>query len=224
MGLRYRTFRAAASALLVAAAVGTGGMTGMTSVLAVDPASVGLAGTVVDAAGAPLAGVHLVISEELAPDGGIAAYQVVTAADGTFAATVHAWGTAAAPASLTISTPADESFEVVGETCSQTWGVALASHQRMALADAAPDPLTLTAATTLLGEVCGTTATPPPDSTGAGSGGRPAVTPPPTDAFGDGSPTAPDRLGPALTVGFIVGLLAAAAALLLPRPGARRRD
>ena len=174
MGLQYRAIRAAASALLVAAAVGTGGMTGMTSTLAADPATVGLTGTLVDGGGAPIAGVHLVITEELPPDGGIAAFQATTGADGSFAADVYAWGTADAPASLTIATPADEAIEIVGETCSQTWGVQVRSAEDVALADGAPSPLALTATTTLLGEVCGTTATPPPNS--ANGGGRPALT------------------------------------------------
>ena len=222
MGLRYRTIRAAASALLVAAAVGTGGMAGMTSVLAADPGTVGLAGRVVDSGGAPLAGVQLVIAEELPPDGGLAGYQAATAADGSFAVDVNAWGTADAPADLRISTSPDESFVVVDGSCSQTWGVALADTRHLALADAAPDPLTLTATTTLLGEVCGTTATPPPNNTGAGRG--PALTPPPTDAFAAPGAAGPDRLGPALTIGFVVGLLVTATLLVLRRPGARRRD
>lgn len=204
--------------------MGTGGMAGMTSALAGGPATVGLEGTVVDSAGAPLGRVHLVISEELPPDGGLAGFQVTTAADGSFGANVYAWGTADAPATLTIATPADEAFDVIGETCSQTWGVVVQADRQLALADATPDPLTLTATTTLLGQVCGTTATatPPPDSRVTG-GGRPDLTPPPTDTLMASVTAAPDRLGPALTIGFVVGLVAAAAVLLL-RPGARRRD
>jgi len=221
VGLPYRTIRAAASALLVSVAVGTGGMTGMSSVLAADPAMVALAGHVVDADGGPLGGVHLVISEELPPDGGIAGFHVTTSADGSFAADVYAWGTADAPASLTISTPAGEEVTVIGETCSQTWGVAIAAHQDLALAESKPDPLTLTATTTLLGEVCGTTATPPPNTPRGGGGAN--LTPPPTDTIGAPVAGSADRLGPALTIGFLVGLLLTAAALL-PRPGARRRD
>lgn len=222
MGLRYRTIRAAASALLVAAAVGTGGMAGLTSALAAGPATVGLEGTVVDSAGAPLGGVHLVITEELPPDGGLAGFQVTTAANGSFGADVYAWGTADAPAKLRIATPADEALDVIGATCSQTWGVVVEADRQLALADAAPDPLTLTATTTLLGEVCGTTATPRPASLGSNGGGA-GLTPPPTDSFVAPTGTGPDRLGPALTIGFAIGLVAAAAALL-PRPGARRRD
>jgi hypothetical protein len=202
--------------------VGTGGMAGMTSALAGGPATVGLEGTVVDSAGTPLGGIHLVISEELPPDGGLAGFHVTTAADGSFGADVYAWGTADAPATLTIATPADEAVDVIGETCSQTWGVVVKADRQLALADAAPDPLTLTATTTLLGEVCGTTATPPPDSRGA-NGGLPDLTPPPTNTFGAPIAAAPDRLGPALSIGFVVGLMTAAL-LLLPNPGSRRRD
>lgn len=218
MGLRYRTIRAAGSALLVAAAVGTGGMAGMTSVLAADPGTVGLAGTVVDSAGAPLAGIALTITEIVPPDGGAAAVQATTAADGTFSAELQAWGTANAPATLTIKAAPDAVVEVVGDPCSQTWGVALSDTRNVAFADAPPEPLTLTAATTLLGEVCGTTGVPQ-----SGSGGSSRITPPPTDTVAAPPAAAPDRIGPALTIGFVVGLLAAAA-VLLPRRRFRRRD
>lgn len=219
MGLQYRAIRAAASALLVAAAVGTGGMAGMTSALAADPATVGIAGTVVDGGGSPLAGVHLVISEEHPADGALAAVQAVTGADGSFGADVQAWGTAEAPAKLTIK--ADDELEVIGETCSWTWGVTVDDVRDVTLADAAPGPLTVTATTTLLGEVCGTTATPPPDSQSAG--GRPDLTPPPTDTVPLARSAAAGREGPALSIGVAIGLLLAAV-LLLPAPGARRHD
>ena len=221
MGLRYRTIRAAASVLLVAAAVGTGGMTGLGSVLAVDPSTVGLSGTVVDGGGAPLAGLQLMISEILPPDGGAVAVQTTTGADGTFAIDVQAWGTADARASVTIKTLPDAEIEVVGETCSQTWGVELLHEEDVAWADAAPEPLALTATTTLLGEVCGTTGTPKPDS--QGTGGHPGLTPPPTDTIARSIAASSDRTGPALTIGFVLGLVVAVA-LLLPRRGARRRD
>ncbi|HLO35796.1 MAG TPA: hypothetical protein VK194_06930, partial [Candidatus Deferrimicrobium sp.] len=149
MGRQYRAIRAAASALLVAAAVGTGGMVGMTSALASAPGTVDLSGTVVDGSGTPLAGVHLVVAEELPPDGGFTAVQTTTAADGSFTAEVFAWGTADAPAILTIRTAPDETIEVVGATCSQTWGVTVRDERQVALADlapdAAPDALALTA-------------------------------------------------------------------------------
>jgi hypothetical protein len=220
VGLRYRTIRAVASALLVAAAVGTGGMAGMTSVLAADPGLVGLAGTVVNHDGdAPLAGVPLVITEMVLPDGGSVAAQTTTGADGAFAVELQALGTADTPAIVTFKTPPNTMIEVIGESCSQTWDVAIDSGQDLTLNGAAPERLTLKATTTLIGEVCGTTGVP---STGK-SGGSSHLTPPPTDTSAERAAAAPDRLGPALTIGFVVGLLAAAA-LLLPRPRARRRD
>ncbi len=221
MGPRNRTLRSAASALLVAAALGAGGMTGMTSVLAADLGLVTVSGSLVDGHGAPLGGIHLVIAEELPPAGGAAGFPVTTAADGSFSADVYAWGTADAPVSLTIKTPPDEAVEIIGEGCSQTWSVEVLDVRQLALADAAPDPLSITASTTLLGEVCGTTATQPPVSAPRDGGTGSQLTPPPTDTFRSG-PVDPDRAGPALTIGFTIGLLAAAA-LLLPRPGARRR-
>ena len=227
MGLRYRTIRAAASALLVAAAVGTGGMTGMASVLAADPAMVSVAGHLVDGAGSPLGGVHLTIVEELPPDGGIAAFPVTTGSDGSFAADLYAWGTAAAPVSVTIATDPDQEIEVVGESCTQTWGVSASDARALTLAEAAPEPMTVTASTTLLGEVCGTTGTPGGGNTGGTSGGSSGgggshLTPPPTDASIVRADASADRLGPALTLGFLAGL-ALVSAFLLPRRGARRR-
>lgn len=219
LGLPYRAIRAAVSALLLAAAVGTGGMAGMRSALAAEPGMVGLAGTVVDGTGTPLGGIHLVITEELPPDGGAAAFQVVTGSDGSFAVDVHAWGTAAAPASLSVATPPGEELEIVGDSCSQTWGVEVRVAAQVALADAAPEPLAIAATTTLLGEVCGTTGTPGGNS-GPG-GGEAQITPPPTDLVVSARGAGPDRLGPSLVVGFTVGLLGAV--VLLPRPGARRR-
>jgi len=218
VGLRYRTIRAAGSALLVAAAVGTGGMAGMTSVLAADPAIVGLAGTVVDSGGAPLAGIPLMITEIVLPDGGASAVEATTAADGSFTAALEAWGTADAPATLTIKAAPDAVIEVLGDSCSQTWGVELSDTRDVAYADAPPEALTLTATTTLLGEVCGATGIPK-----TSRGGSAGLTPPPTDAVVAPADAVPDRLGPALTIGFVVGLLAAAAALL-PHRRIRRRD
>jgi hypothetical protein len=213
VGLRYRTIRAAAAALLIAAATGAGGMTGMASALATDPSKVTLAGIVVDGGGAPLAGVGLVIQEEQPDDGGLAAFQVTTAADGSFSADVYPWGTAAAPVSISIRSTAD--VVQVSGSCSRTWGVATTAE--LALAETAAGPIRVTA--TLLGEVCGTTGT-PPDS-GARGGGAP-LTPPPTDIVAARLAPATDRLGPALTIGFVVGLLLATL-LVVPRPGARGR-
>ena len=225
MELAYRSVRAGASALLIALAVGAGGMTGMTSVLAADPATVALNGTVVDAEGAPLAGISLTISEELGPDGGLAAFQATTSADGTFAADVYAWGTAAAPASLSIATAAESSVAVEGDGCSRTWSVAVQDQRDVAFADAAPSPLVLTATTELLGEVCGTTGTPGSgtgggNGTNSGSGGTAGLTPPPTDVQ-RATAAPPDRIAPALTVGFLAGLVFAAV-VILPRRRSHR--
>lgn len=221
MGIPYRSIRAAGSALLVAVAVGTGGAAGMTSALAADPLHATLTGSVADAGGAPLAGVGLVVTEELGPDGGIAAVQVTTAADGSFSADVFAWGTAAAPAQVTIATSADETIDVIGDGCSDTWSVAIHDVRWVALADGPADPFTLTATTSLLGEVCGTTATPPPTS--PSGGGRPALTPPPTDTFVTAISAPPDRGALPLTIGFMAGILLAGL-MLIPRFRTRRRD
>lgn len=219
MGLRYRTTRAAASALVIATAMGAGGMTGMTSALAVDPpAQIAVTGTLVDGTGAPLAGVALQIGEEH-PEGGLAGAQVTTGPDGGFTADLFPWGTAEVPASLSIRTPADTRIEVIGEDCSQTWSVTLADQRSVTWAEAAPEPLTLVAETALLGEVCGTVATPPPSG---GSGSNPGLTPPPTDTFREAIVGRPSRQGPLFAIGFVVGLLLAAT-FLAARPGARHR-
>lgn len=218
MGLQYRSIRAAATALLVAAAIGAGGMTGMTSALAADPATVALAGTVTGTDHAPVAGVHLMITVEHPADGAVAAVQAITAADGSFTADLFAWGTADAPAKLTIT--ADDEIQLVDETCTTTVDVVLNDVRLVNLADAAPVLLELTATTTPVEGICGTTGTPPDDNPG---GGLPGLTPPPTDILAAPLARPADRLGPALTIGFVIGLLTAAA-LLLQRPGARRRD
>lgn len=64
---------------------------------------------------------------------------------------------------------------------------------------------------------------PTPDGGVLGATGTPGsgLTPPPTDALGTRA-DAPDRLGPALTLGFLVGLIASAL-VFTPRPGSRRR-
>lgn len=215
------------SALVIATAMGAGGMTGMASALAVEPpAQVAVAGTLVDGTGAPLAGVPLQISQEH-PEGGLAAVQVTTGTDGGFTADLFPWGTADVPAGLSIRTPADTLIEVFGERCTQTWSVTVADQQSVAWSDAAPEPLSVVAETKLLGEVCGTVATPSPPSSGAnagsGSGGQGTLTPPPTDTFRDAVAGRADRHGPALAIGFVVGLMLAAM-FLTPRPGARRRS
>jgi hypothetical protein len=224
--LRHRGPRAAVSALLFAGAIGVGGMTGMTSALAVDsPAAVQITGQLVNGAGAPLGSVPLIVSEELPPDGGLAGFQATTGSDGGFSVAVEPWGTADAPATLTFKVAPDASVTVVGTSCTQTWGVTLSDTRQLALADAAPapDPIALVASTKLLGEVCGATGTPRPTSApNSGNHPRADPTPPATDASAALS-VHEDRPATALLVGFAVGL-AAAGLLLIPRPGARRRN
>jgi hypothetical protein len=224
--LRYRAPRAAVSALLLATAIGAAGTTGVSTALGVDPpARVDIAGTLADGHGAALRGIDLIVSEELPPDGGLAGFQTTTGADGSFSVAVEPWGTANAPATLTIKAAPDTTLTVVGESCSQTWSVTLADTRQVALADAAapPDPIALVAATALVGEVCGATGTPrPTPAPNSGSHSQANPTPPPTDA----NPTLGDREerpATALLVGFVVGL-AAALSLLVRRPGARRRQ
>lgn len=221
MALQYRTIRAAVSALLIAFALGAGGMTGMTSALAADPPTVELTGTLVDGAGAALAGVDLLLTEELAPDGGIAAFQTTTGADGSFGVALYPWGTADVPATLSIVTAPDVELTRIGPECSQTWSVVLAAARDLALGQAgapAPEPLALVATTELIGEVCAVVATPPPI---AGNGGA-GLTPPPTDTVPPTAGGEMDRLGLALIVGFAIGL-ASVLAFLTQRRGTRRR-
>ena len=218
MGLQYRTIRAAATALLVALAIGAGGTTGISSAVAAEPGMVALSGTLVDAAGTPLGRVHLVITET-APDDAFAGFQAITASDGSFSADVYSWGTAEAPATISFLVEGD--LQVVTEGCSRTWAVAIDAEQDVSLSGAAPEPVALHATTTLMGEACGVTGGP---SGGNAGGGAPGLTPPPTERLGlPGLTAGPGRLGPALTLGFMVGLLAGTL-LLLPRLGARRRD
>ena len=228
MGRRYRAARAACSALLLATAIGAAGTTSVSTALAVDPpARIAVSGHLADAHGASLAGVDLVVSEELPPDGGLAGFQATTGEDGGFSVSIEPWGTTDAPATLTIKAAPGATTTVVGESCSQTLGVTVTDSRDIALEDATEPPATieLVASTELLGEVCGTTGTPqPPRPTpapNAGAAATPHLTLPPTDA----SPALGDRgeqPATALLVGFVVGL-AAALLLLLPRPGTRRR-
>jgi hypothetical protein len=200
-------------------------MTGMASVLAAEPATVIIPATLVDGTGQPLGDVHLTIVEELPPDGGIAAFAVTTAADGTFAMSLYAWGTADAPATVTVKTDPDEELTVEAGSCSRTWGVAVADSRELALAETPPDGFEISATTTLLGEVCGTTGTPGSGGSNAGHGGAGGIaqiTPPPTDVSPQPITAPGERLAPALAIGFALGL-ALAAALLVPRPESRRR-
>jgi hypothetical protein len=213
--------------VLVAMTIGLGGTTGVSAVLAVDPPStVAIAGTLVDQAGTSLPGVHLVITEELPPDGGFAGFQARTGPDGSFSATLFAWGTADVPAEVRIDAPQDESITlVVDEQCSRTLGVVVADARQLALGDPATAPKTLdiVATSTVLGEACGTTAT-PPTTAGSGNTRGPAtqLTPPPTDGGRTVAAAAEDRIGPALALGCLAGLIGAAS-FLVPRPRARRR-
>jgi hypothetical protein len=228
LGPLGRAPRTAASALLLATIIGVAGTTGISGALAVDPpATVAVVGLVVDQNAVPLPHLHLVLSEELPPDGGLAGFRATTGADGSFSVPLYAWGTIDAPADVTIKAPADETVTVaINSQCSRTYTVTLADDRELALGDGfPPKPLDVTAATTVVGEICGTTATPPPDSgsgNGAGHSRPPRLTPPPTDG---GSPVVrrgDDRLGIALVLGFAAGL-AGAGMLFATRPGARRR-
>src|SRR5207253_8165560 len=138
VALQYRTIRAVASAVLLAAAIGAGGMGGMTAALAADPGMTTLVGTVTGAGDARLPGVHLTITETSPSDEGLAAVQVVTASDGTFSADLYAWGSSASPASITIV--ADDQIEVIGASCTETWSVRLDEADEIAWADSAPAP------------------------------------------------------------------------------------
>jgi hypothetical protein len=216
--IRSRALRAA-----TAAALSCGALACLVAspALAADPSTVTVGGWLVDDHGAPLGGIHLVIEELVPPDGGLAAFQVTTDAGGAFSADVEPWGTAAAPAKLTISTPSGDvqTIDVEDESCTHTYSVAVHDERDVALADGPIDPLTVSATTELVGEVCSTTATPPPTS---GRTPTPHLTPPPTDAGTAVVAPSGERMGPVLLVASFVGLLAAAA-LVVSRPGARGR-
>jgi hypothetical protein len=219
VGPSDRLVRAAAVAV-VTAAIGLGGVSSVA--LAAEPTAVTVSGTLVDEHGAALAGVHLVIEELLAPDGGLAGFQVVTDAKGAFSADVEPWGTADEPATLTVSTPPDvlETVNVIDGSCTRSFSVIVKATRDVALADGPADPLALMATTELLGEVCGTTATPPPTSARTP---KPGLTPPPTDAAARSGTESSDRLGLAAALGFAAGL-AGAVLYLTPRPRGRRRS
>jgi hypothetical protein len=221
LGVRARAPRATASGLVLALAVGVAGTTGISTALAVDsPTTVALSGSLRDAAGSPLAGIHLVVAEEQSADGGLAGYEVVTARDGTFRLDVQPWGTAATPARITIRTSPDSTMQVLAARCSRTVGVSLAETRDVTLEEpgAHPAVLDLVATTTVLGEVCATLATAKPDAVQPPA----AVTPPPTETGAVLEPAPTDRHAAALIVGFATGLLATIL-FVLPRPR-RRRD
>ncbi|MEA2519803.1 MAG: hypothetical protein QOF49_1883 [Chloroflexota bacterium] len=259
MALQYRTIRAAGSALLIAVSFGVGGLTGVGSALAVDPAMVTVDGVLDGSAGEPLAGVQLVVEELESPAGALAGFPVTTGVDGGFSVSLYPWGSATEPATLTIRTAPDQEVSIDDGSCVRTWAVEVLDERAIALADGAPEPLAVKAATTLRAESCAATATPPPDaSAGAsddpgaepsdpvtepsdpgtepssgvdaggpltggvlGATGTPGLTPPPTDAVPLRQVTS-DRSGATLTLGFVIGLIAAGLRLA-PRRGARRR-
>jgi hypothetical protein len=229
VGHQYRTIRAVGAALIIAVAVVVAGMAGMSSALAADdPAAIELTGRVVDGSGAPLPAIDLLVSEELPPDGGAAAFPVTTGSDGTFRVELHPWGTTDAPARLSVATLPESSLDRVVANCSQTWSVLVDARHDVAWAEGGPaEPLVLVAETTLLGEVCGTVGSPPDRPASPGNGataGGAKLTPPPTDPLPLATAAAGDeRLGGALLIGFVLGL-AAMLALVSPRPGARRGD
>jgi hypothetical protein len=218
---RPRAPRTAAWGLVLALAIGTVGTTGLSGALAADAAAtVALDGSLRDTAGTRLGGVHLVVAEEESPDGGLAGYEVVTGRDGLFRLEVPPWGTVEMPARITVRTSPDTTTRVARGRCSRTVSVSLAETREVALAESVgPTRLDLVATTTTLDEVCAALAMTRP----AAGNGRTNVTPPPTDAGPAVGPGGTDRHAAALLVGFAVGLVAAAL-LLLPRPGARRRD
>ncbi|HEY7131905.1 MAG TPA: hypothetical protein VH440_06620 [Candidatus Limnocylindrales bacterium] len=198
----------------------------MSSALAVDrPATVPLTGQVRDTSGSALAGVPLVVAEELPPDGGLAGWQVTTAGDGTFAVGVLPWGTADAPATVTIR--ADPAARVRTESggCSRTFAVSLSDTRPLSLAETlAPAAIDLVATTRVVGEVCGATATAPSVAAGLGAPARgDGPTPPPTDGLSSSLDRSTDRPATALLVGFGLGFVLALL-FVLPRSGLRRRD
>ncbi len=143
----------------------------------------------------------------------------MTAADGSFAASISSSEAIDAPAVLTIRTVPGTQVVVIGAACSRTLGVSVAHSRSLTPAGTTALPaIDLVAATTVLGEVCGTTATPHPE---AGTHAAAHVTPPPTDTNPPAHAGPSERLATALLVGFVVGLVAAFL-LLVPRPGARR--
>jgi hypothetical protein len=211
--------------LLIATAIGSAGMTGVSSVLAVDPPStVAVTGSLRDETGVPLGGIHLAIAEELPPDGGLAGVQVATSGDGTFAAAIERFGTADEPVTLTIRTVGDQQIQIIGVVCSRTLAVTVVERRQVALRDVVDPlpPIDLVATMTVIGEVCDATSAPRAHAAARVGPADPVVdpTPPSTDTI---TPAAgpSTRLATALLIGFVVGLVAAVL-LLVPRPGARR--
>ena len=105
-----------------------------------------------------------------------------------------------------------------GCTGSETWDA-----ERTGVAGAAIVNVAFTLDEQLLSSSIECGPNPTPDGGVLGATGTPGsgLTPPPTDTVGIRA-AAPDRLGPALTLGFVLGLIVSAL-LLAPRPGSRRR-
>ena len=214
--------------MLIALAIGFAGTTGISAVLATDPvASVALAGTLVDQHGAPIAGVDLVVSEEAPPDGGLAGFAATTGDDGSFTVQLYPWGTTDSPASVSIRTAGAVTITRETDGCSQTLSVTASDLRELALAEpaSAPEPIVVVATTAVVGEACGTTATPPPNTSTGGAAGhtaRPRVTPPATESLG--TPIAPggERPSAAVILG-LVGTLVVTMTLVTPRPRSVRR-
>jgi hypothetical protein len=130
------------------------------------------------------------------------------------------------------TTPGQHVQEIAGN-CTKTWNLDVAEGRSIALAGATQPParLTLEPVMALAGEVCGTEGTPGSSggggsstgggsSSSGGSGGK--VTPPPTDTHVAALTASRERHGPALVLGFVLGLLATVV-LLARRLGAPRR-
>lgn len=103
-------------------------------------------------------------------------------------------------------------------TGSETWDAA-----RTGVAGAAVVEVAFTLDEQLLSSSIECGPNPTPDGGVLGATGTPGsgLTPPPTDSVGIRA-AAPDRLGPALTLGFLIGLIVSAL-MLTPRPGSRGR-
>jgi hypothetical protein len=205
----------------------------MSAVFAADPGTLPQTVTLKTSLGISLSGIDLVITEEESPTGGSAAFQVTTDADASVTVDLSPWGTSDAPAKLRIETTPGQHVQQILGNCTKTWNLDVAEGRSLALRGAtqAPARLTLEPVMALAGEVCGTQGTPGSNggggsSAGGGSsssGGSGAkVTPPPTDTQAAPLTAARERHGPALVLGFVLGLLATVL-LLARRRGAPRR-
>ncbi len=207
----------------------------MSAVFAAAPATLPLTVTLKTSLGITLSGIDLVITEEESPSGGSAAFQATTGADASVTVDLYAWGTSDALATLRIETTPGQHVQQIAGNCTKSWNLDVAEGRSIALAGSTEPParLTLEPVMALAGEVCGTQGTPGSSggggsstgggsSSSGGSGGK--VTPPPTDtgAAAASLTASRERHGPALVVGFVLGLLATVM-LLARRPGASRR-